>query len=264
MNSVWRVDELIVRICTVGDRTRFLREARLGASLPLELGYPRVIGAGLDEDMSWTVTVAVQGSRLADELLAMDADERRAAGHRLGELLAAFHAVAPPAGIDERVLGHPKWYDAIPLPVSRARRLLEHARPGIGDDLADSVARRIDELGEHDPFGDPVSRVLLHGDFSPDNVVWRNGRPVAVIDLEWARTGLAHADLFWLAFGDRDVLAGVADAYPNAFVPGVERALRLCLLAFQLRSVADGHKQPESRQARRLRALVDEPVEPLL
>ncbi len=41
--------------------------------------------------------------------------------------------------------------------------------------------------------------VVCHGDFTPWNVVWRNGVPVGIIDWEFARPGSRFDDLAWAA-----------------------------------------------------------------
>ncbi|RIQ36752.1 aminoglycoside phosphotransferase family protein [Jiangella rhizosphaerae] len=45
------------------------------------------------------------------------------------------------------------------------------------------------------PAGLGPADVILHGDFGPWNVVWRDGRPVAIIDWDLARPGPRRYDL---------------------------------------------------------------------
>jgi len=70
--------------------------------------------------------------------------------------------------------------------------------------------------------------VLLHGDFWPGNVLWQDGRIVAVVDWEdagigdpLADVGNARLELLW-AFG-RDAMQQFTDAY-HARMPGVDLA----------------------------------------
>jgi hypothetical protein len=86
------------------------------------------------------------------------------------------------------------------------------------------------------PLAPRSGELILHGDFSPFNTVWRTDRVVGVIDWDFARPGAAVTDLGYLAWSSvpldsRTVRLG--------FTEGVDYAARL-------RVVCDayGHYQP--------------------
>ena len=76
----------------------------------------------------------------------------------------------------------------VPLPVWRLLPLLGwlEEQPGVDSDLAGRMQARIGELRplvSDAEFGDGV---VVHGDASLANVLWHQGRLVALLDLEWA------------------------------------------------------------------------------
>ena len=96
---------------------------------------------------------------------------------RMAAQLAAVHALPthalPP--LPERVDPLPELYDWLPTtPAGAAARSALAAQP---------------DTRWHGPF------VLLHGDFWPENLLWKDGRIAAVLDWEDAALGDPHADL---------------------------------------------------------------------
>jgi len=78
-----------------------------------------------------------------------------------------------------------------------------------------AVRARLRELW---PWRQPNPEVLLHGDYWPGNLVWREGRLVAVIDWEDAAVGdpladlaIARLDVLW-AFGE-DAMLSFTESY---------------------------------------------------
>lgn len=144
---------------------------------------------------------------------------------------AGVPGVPEPLGVDDRgrdVTGLvPGEVPAYPLP----------AWVWHDDVLADAAAllRRVHDasasfdrtgatwrLPEHDP-----AEVVCHSDTSPDNMVFRDGRPVALIDWDTAAPGPRTWDLAYLAYRLVPLGPAGADAVP---VPLAERRRRLELL----------------------------------
>lgn len=79
---------------------------------------------------------------------------------------------------------------------SQAKRLAEwFAAPPTAFDPSFEEERIRESLKPVWPLSSPAKAVLLHGDFWPGNVLWKNGRLAAVIDWEDAEVGDPLADL---------------------------------------------------------------------
>ncbi|SEQ77592.1 aminoglycoside phosphotransferase family protein [Lentzea albida] len=81
------------------------------------------------------------------------------------------------------------------VPPSSDRTLIESAL--LLRRLHDTTARLVDELdGWQHPAREPVE-VVLHGDFAPYNVVFRDGTPTGVFDWDSAHPGPRWWDVSW-------------------------------------------------------------------
>lgn len=153
-------------------------EARaLAALASTELPVPRVIGVHERDTPvrdAWLVTTALPGQPLSAVLEAATADARRSWCDRLGRMLARIHGTAVPAALRE--------VDATPwerrrhnrLPAERAAEALQSAH----------IERR-----------PAAPRVLVHGDFTPDNVIADGDAIIGVIDWPGAGTGDPRFDV---------------------------------------------------------------------
>lgn len=148
-------------------------EARaLEALAPTSLPVPRVVGVRgtkPDSEDAWLVTSALPGGPLSRALATADPVERRSWCDRLGRMLARIHGTPIPAAL--------RSVDATPWERRRHDRL---------------PAERADEAlasAQIDRRRPPAPRVLVHGDFTPDNVLCEGDRIVGVIDWPGAGTG---------------------------------------------------------------------------
>ena len=184
--------------------------------------------------------------------------QRDAAVDQTAVALASLHAWRPPAAI-ARLLSPPAPSDdpneivgasLLPLPLDRARHLLEPARanaPTYGpliDRAVDWLEANADLLPRLDDPGDSV----IHGDLHLSNIWWDGTRVEALLDLEWTRFAPAWLDL---ATVRDNALAGDAGERPHAqllaglrrLVPGLDPAdliprLTAVQLVFQIRQLA--------------------------
>jgi aminoglycoside phosphotransferase (APT) family kinase protein len=283
-NDAWRIGQVVLRICRRGDRGKFSREAAVTAALPPGVPYPEVLDTGADDDLAWQVTRAVAGVPLAAAWPRLRAAQRREAIHQVGHALAALNAhsfppevraalAAPrPAGDTsaEALIGA----DLNPLPHQRALLVagLVRALPHADAALIDDAEARLHDLARVDPVDStttagpacPASVTAaaasvtgaaasvtaagcVHGDAHPANVLWREGRVVALLDFEWVRLGPADLELEpylrqhpvpgrQAEAQTRTILGWLADSHPAAFaVPCLLERLWLYQLAFILR-----------------------------
>ncbi|MCX4240233.1 phosphotransferase family protein [Paraliomyxa miuraensis] len=132
------------------------------SSLPV----PRVMGVHGDESEAWLLLSRLPGEPLVEVLAATREAERPAWFRELGRLLAAIHTTPVPGCLVERD-STPWW--------QRPRPPLDPAR---SDDMLS--ATRL-----HGAEAPPA--VFVHGDFTLDNVLGRDGRSSGVVD--WGGAG---------------------------------------------------------------------------
>jgi hypothetical protein len=134
------------------------------------------------------------------------------------------------------------------------------AVPGVDPALIDDAEARLRAMADLDPLGTPAPAGksataagtgvgCVHGDAHPANVLWRDGRVVALLDFEWVRLGPADLELVpYLAdhpgagrqaeARTRSMLGWLAESHPAAFAPPrLLTRLWLYQIAYGLRQV---------------------------
>jgi aminoglycoside phosphotransferase (APT) family kinase protein len=257
-NDVWRLDDVVLRVCWRGDRHRLTRESVLVDALPESLLAPRLIDTGEHKGLTWQLAHNVAGTMLRDSWLDMDTDELRRLVAQLAAMLRSLHAWTPPAGVldalsaREAGLGGASGVNLLPLPVPRARELVEQAMrlPHVDAALMRAVERRIVALSDVDPFARDEPRAVVHGDAQPSNLVVASGGIVALLDYEWCRMAPIDTELaIWLhvlrvsqidAPGRTlpPMLRWLREDYPKLWAaPDLEARLWLYALVFSVQGV---------------------------
>ena len=256
-NEVWRVGDVVLRICWRGDRQRLLREAELVRALPAALRAPQVLDIGRAGDVTWELARYVPGVAPDDSILDLAAVQLRALTEQLAEILRALPAWRPPPSV-ERVLDAREQPHAdelsvnlLTLPVARAMTLFEPASrlEFLDPTLLRSVERRIAALADVDAFA-TRHHTVVHGDAHYWNSIVDEQGIAALLDYEWCRFSPIDAELaIWLHVmrvhllrrGGRTlppILTWLRDAYPEMFAaPDLEGRLWLYTLVFHLRGV---------------------------
>jgi aminoglycoside phosphotransferase (APT) family kinase protein len=225
-NDVWKIGDLVLRICWRGDRSRLQREALLLEHLPSEVPHARLADSGLIDDLAWTLTHWVPGTTLSDTWVTFDRAQQRIAAEQFGHALHALHAWEPPPQIRAALASHTDQLDTSdvigaalnPLPVDRALRLIEPAThlENIDQHLIDQLEEELKRLRPIDPLSNPSEGVVVHGDASLNNVVWDGTQFAALLDFEWVRLGPPDLEIQpLLVFDDAATLIRtVIEAYP--------------------------------------------------
>jgi aminoglycoside phosphotransferase len=272
-NDVWRIGQVYLRVCWRGDIGRLEKEAMLGPTLPVELGYPPVLSSGRSDGLSWMLTDVVPGTNLSLQWTSMSRRQRRRALASGAAALRRLHDWTPPPHVLSGLL-HAKDEaqdaDSIvgaavnPLPMDRLRSLLEEASRDskIDTRLSTALADRLDGLAPHDPYGSDEPRVVVHCDLSIANILWRGHDDLSLLDFEWARVGVRDMDL--LAFADlpaeelADGPTWIHDSYPELFdYPALLERLWLYELAYALRGLIAW--SPSAARIEALRRMADGP-----
>lgn len=189
-NATWLAGGLALRISTRPGNENLLREARLGALLPPEAGYPAPVETGEVDGLQWSLSPLVPGRCLSEVWDDLTWDERVSALDQLWHKIRAVHSVdlAAVAGLARTT----PWY---PTPA------VEEART----ELTGLVRQGILTVDQVNVLGDIVDRfwqarpgaacVLNHGDLTFDNALWKGGRVTALLDFEYAVIAPAALDL---------------------------------------------------------------------
>jgi aminoglycoside phosphotransferase (APT) family kinase protein len=226
-NDAWKIDELVLRICWRGDRTRLRREALILEHLPDEVPHVRLVAAGVNDDLTWTLTHWVPGTMLSHGWPDLDRTQQRTAAEQLGHALRALHAWEPSPEVRAALAARPAQPDTSdvigadlnPLPVDRALRLVEPAThlENVDQQLVVQLGEEIKRLRPIDPLRNPSDGVVVHGDAHLNNVIWDGVRLVALLDYEWVRLGPPDLELQPLLVSDdaNALIRSVVDAYPG-------------------------------------------------
>lgn len=223
-NEVWKMGELVLRICWWStDRTRLQREALILEHLPDDVPHARLADSGVVDNLSWTLTRWVPGEMLSQGWADLDPTKRRAVAEQLGHALRALHAWEPSPEVRAALAFRPAPPDASavigadlnPLPVGRALRLVEPAMhlENIDPQLVAQLGEQLERLRHLDPLTDRTAGAVVHGDANLNNVVW-DGARLALLDFEWARLGPADLELQPLLPEDGALVRLLVTAYP--------------------------------------------------
>ena len=270
-NDVWRMGGLVLRVCWRGDTSRLLKDAAIAEALPKALCHPKVVAAGGRGDLTWVLTEFIDGRNLAAHWASMSRGDRRTAIRRAAEALRVLHDWQPPPAISDRLTADsPSPASPAqtivescinPLPLTVTQVLIEELerREGVDPSLVVDLRDVVAALSRHDPLGFEAARVVVHGDLSIANVLWRGRDDLSVLDFEWARWGSRDMDL--PSFADipgpdvPDAFRWIHDGYPELFAyPELTERLWLYEIVFALRGALAWWPSP--RQLERLRGLV--------
>jgi len=239
-NDAWKIGDRVLRICWRGDRHRVRREAIVLAHLPDDVPHPPLVAAGEIDDLTWTLTSWLPGR----------VEHDRVDIGQLGEAMCALHAWDPPEEVRAALVVRPPVSDIHDiigadlncLPVDRALQLVEPAThlDNLDPHLVIQLGAHLESLRSVDPLTNPTDGVVVHGDAHLNNVIWEDGRLVALLDYEWARLGPPDLELQPLLACDdaAGLITSFVRAYPgSAGHPDVVERLWLYDLSATLRDL---------------------------
>jgi aminoglycoside phosphotransferase (APT) family kinase protein len=195
---------------------------------PAALGTPFYVMSRVDGDVPDDITYNSDGW-----LFTADPGRQRLLQESTVSALAALHA-APDPERNFAFLHFPEAGDtALGRHVAHARAWYDYAVARAG--RCPLIERGLSWLEQHWPT-DPGETVLSWGDARVNNVVYRDFRPVALLDWEMAGLGPREIDLAWLV-GGHQVFQEIAGLFGSAGMPDF---LRLEDVAAQYET-ATGH-----------------------
>jgi hygromycin-B 7''-O-kinase len=194
-NEVWISDEYVVRVNRQPNQ-RLRREALLGPSLPVQVGYPDIIAYGGQLGADWLVVRRVRGNPLSRCWPTMSPFERRSAVRQLAAMLRALHRTPCPPGLPAidtpQLLGSRRHgghaVDPLLVALERAEQL-----PFVEPATIREMRRRVIETGDAvEPFNTPN---LVHGDLHFENLLWDGVTVTTLLDFEWCRSSPPDLEL---------------------------------------------------------------------
>jgi len=189
-NEIWIADGLVLRLSKRQNNDRLRREIQLASFLPLEVGYPTVVDVGVAEGFEWCILKEIPGSNLGDAWPKLDWDARIRIIRQIWQRAEAVHAVD--IGSVSDIVGTEPWYNATDRKKTDAslslfvqRRILSRAQNSVLWEI-------LRDYWKYLPDG---SRVLNHGDITTENIIYRSGRVVSLLDFEHATLAPIELDL---------------------------------------------------------------------
>ena len=207
-NCVFAAGGFVLRCTTNIESGRLRRETRLAQSLPVEVGYPEIVDSGSTDGCDWMLCRRILGTNLEDAWEKLSWDERAEALEQLWMCARHVHAINPDtvrAFVNENL-----WYITT---MENALREAEALRE-----------RNVIKAEQYEAVKGYIYRfeiamkqakcVLVHGDLTPANAMWHDGKITALMDFECAAIAPKEADLMMLlntAYERRDLSAAESD-----------------------------------------------------
>jgi scyllo-inosamine 4-kinase len=189
-NATWLAGGLALRLSVRPGSDDILREARLAAFFPPEVGYPPLLESGTTDGYAWSLSRELPGRSLGEVWPELDWEARAAALRQLWWRTRAVHRVDL-AALGELARKQP-WF--FPAGAGEADAALARLAaqglftPGQARVLGACLRRFRETL--------PVSAcVLNHGDLTLDNAFWHAGEVIALFDFEYAVAAPLELDL---------------------------------------------------------------------
>jgi aminoglycoside phosphotransferase (APT) family kinase protein len=186
----WLVGEFVIRVAPTAGPADLLREAGLVACLPVQVGYPDIIDAGVLDGHEWVLTRRILGQSLSDVWSTLDWNQRASAIEQVWGKVEYVHRVDVSAAAPYVRPRSPLFPESATAAKARLHRLVS---AGL------LTARQVVGLGEAlDRFWAALprtSKVLNHGDLGKVNVLWHDGKVVSLVDFEFAVIGPVEIDL---------------------------------------------------------------------
>jgi aminoglycoside phosphotransferase (APT) family kinase protein len=189
-NATWLADEFVIRVAPTAGPADLLREAGLAACLPVQVGYPEIIDAGVLQGHEWVLMRRILGQSLSDVWSGLDWSQWASAIEQVWAKAEYVHRVDVSVAAPYVRPRSPFFSESATAGMARLYRLVSSGL---------LTARQVVGLGEAlDRFWAALprtSKVLNHGDLGKVNVLWHDGKVVSQVDFEFAVIGPVEIDL---------------------------------------------------------------------
>lgn len=207
-NFVYAAGNLVLRFTSNLESGRLSRETQLAKLLPEEAGYPEFVDSGRTDGYDWMLCRRIPGTNLEDAWPELSWKERADALEQIWERVKFVHSVDTKAA--EAYVNNSLWYmTTLENSVAEAELLLE--RKFLSEEQCELLKMYIRHF---ETATENTQLVPVHGDLTPANVMWQQGKITALMDFECAAIAPKEADLMMLlntAFERPDLRDTVTD-----------------------------------------------------
>jgi len=189
-NAVWLNGDFALRVSKQINNDIIRREAERSKLLPLSVGYPRNIAAGVIDGYEWALSERVQGVSLNSIWNDLSRVHKVKAVKQILDITEDVHSVSVSAV--KHITLTSAWYNSFDRDSSVADIERYTAKGWFtaqqGKNLYDALVRFYDCIA-------CVTPVLCHGDITPDNILWHDGNVVSLLDFEHAVIAPGQLDI---------------------------------------------------------------------
>lgn len=189
-NDVWLLPGYCLRMARRPGEGGLLREARLADVLPAEVGYPRILAAGVEEGYEWLLAERLPGLNLWDAWPTLTPRQRLEAVEELWRRHLALQQADSAALAGLMLPPHPRYRFTPSEAASQLRRLATAGvlEEGLTPALWGIIERGLTAIRM-------VPWRLVHGDPGFTNAQYHEGRVIGLLDLETACIAPCDMDL---------------------------------------------------------------------
>ncbi|MDE5589738.1 MAG: aminoglycoside phosphotransferase family protein [Acetatifactor sp.] len=191
-NCVFAAGGLVLRCTTNIESGRLRRETRLAQSLPAEVGYPEIVDSGSTDGCDWMLCRRILGTNLEDAWEKLSWDERAEALEQLWMCAKHVHAISPDTV--RTFVNENLWYITTMENALREAETLKESNVIKAEqyEVVKGYIYRFEAAMKQ------AECVLVHGDLTPANAMWHDGKITALMDFECAAIAPKEADLMML------------------------------------------------------------------
>lgn len=180
-NATWLSDEYVVRVATKPGTADLLRERRLIALLPPEVGCPPILDGGISQGHEWVLSRRLPGENLDEVWPLLDDSARARAVRQMWQRVSYVHQVDVDAA-RPHVRRRSPFFPSSPAEFGADLDALVSAG-ALGHSEGEGLARVFDRFRA---AAAQTPSALNHGDFCLPNTLWHNGSVVSLLDFEFA------------------------------------------------------------------------------
>ena len=178
-NAVWLNGDFALRLSLRKDGDIIRREVMRSKALPLSVGYPRSIAIGVTDGYEWSLSERVQGKILSEVWNTLNWTEKTATIKQIADIMNVVHSVE--VSSVEHLTLKKAWYNSFDKNESIAD-IERYEEKKIFTQEQCFVLREI--LEKFYKWNACATPVLCHGDITMDNLLWREGSIISLLDFE--------------------------------------------------------------------------------
>ena len=178
-NAVWLNGGVVLRVSLRKNSDIIRREVMRSKMLPPSVGYPKNIDVGVTDGYEWSLSEHIQGDALSEVWHNLSWEEKTKAVKQISHIMNAVHSVD--IGKVEQITLKVAWYSSFNKNDSIAD-IQRYESQNIFTNKQNSELQDI--LERFYRWNTSTTPVLCHGDITTDNLLWREGNVISLLDFE--------------------------------------------------------------------------------